>query len=125
MFFFKQKKAYEVRISDWSSAVCSSDLAAAHFHGAAGFLQAGKHGFLNALGTEDTCRQDDEGESGGDNDKGDERTQKHGVGTENVSTCKSRKSTYLSKKKHINDKLNSHKRDHSTKNKFNSKYIHI
>src|SRR3546814_3006768 len=28
-FFFKQKTAYEVRISDWSSDVCSSDLFAA------------------------------------------------------------------------------------------------
>src|SRR3546814_1628748 len=28
-FFFKQKTAYEMRISDWSSAVCSSDLVAA------------------------------------------------------------------------------------------------
>src|SRR3546814_10918814 len=27
-FFFKQKTAYEMRISDWSSDVCSSDLAA-------------------------------------------------------------------------------------------------
>src|SRR3546814_8017420 len=26
-FFFKQKPAYEMRISDWSSDVCSSDLA--------------------------------------------------------------------------------------------------
>src|SRR3546814_8677455 len=25
-FFFKQKTAYEMRISDWSSDVCSSDL---------------------------------------------------------------------------------------------------
>src|SRR3546814_7654736 len=29
LFFFKQKTAYEMRISDWSSDVCSSDLAAA------------------------------------------------------------------------------------------------
>src|SRR3546814_17878225 len=29
VFFFKQKTAYEVRISDWSSDVCSSDLRAA------------------------------------------------------------------------------------------------
>src|SRR3546814_9222440 len=29
MFFFKQKTAYEMRISDWSSDVCSSDL---NFH---------------------------------------------------------------------------------------------
>src|SRR3546814_4031147 len=26
-FFFKQKTAYDMRISDWSSDVCSSDLA--------------------------------------------------------------------------------------------------
>src|SRR3546814_5077706 len=26
VFFFKQKTAYEMRISDWSSGVCSSDL---------------------------------------------------------------------------------------------------
>src|SRR3546814_3898800 len=28
VFFFKQKTAYELRISDWSSDVCSSDLGA-------------------------------------------------------------------------------------------------
>src|SRR3546814_6589435 len=28
VFFFKQKTAYELRISDWSSDVCSSDLLA-------------------------------------------------------------------------------------------------
>src|SRR3546814_5190435 len=31
-FFFKHKTAYEVRISDWSSDVCSSDLAAHLLH---------------------------------------------------------------------------------------------
>src|SRR3546814_5124407 len=38
-FFFKQKTAYEMRISDWSSDVCSSDLRApggvAHYMGGA------------------------------------------------------------------------------------------
>src|SRR3546814_7227860 len=34
-FFFKQKTAYEMRISDWSSDVCSSDLGA-HSGGGAG-----------------------------------------------------------------------------------------
>src|SRR3546814_4297623 len=29
-FFFKQKTAYEMRISDWSSDVCSSDLPGSH-----------------------------------------------------------------------------------------------
>src|SRR3546814_8937840 len=30
VFFFKQKTAYEMRISDWSSDVCSSDLRCSH-----------------------------------------------------------------------------------------------
>src|SRR3546814_7966106 len=32
-FFFKQKTAYEMRISDWSSDVCSSDLERAKLEG--------------------------------------------------------------------------------------------
>src|SRR3546814_223713 len=32
-FFFKQKTAYEMRISDWSSDVCSSDLSQPLLHG--------------------------------------------------------------------------------------------
>src|SRR3546814_3999887 len=32
-FFFKQKTAYEMRISDWSSDVCSSDLASGAIRG--------------------------------------------------------------------------------------------
>src|SRR3546814_4323551 len=46
-FFFKQKTAYEMRISDWSSDVCSSDLAvfvefvAAH---AQAHAEVGAHG---------------------------------------------------------------------------------
>src|SRR3546814_1018402 len=38
-FFFKQKTAYEMRISDWSSDVCSSDLLA---HGRLGHGDAGQ-----------------------------------------------------------------------------------
>src|SRR3546814_9446968 len=34
-FFFKQKTAYEMRISDWSSDVCSSDLATSKLPAAA------------------------------------------------------------------------------------------
>src|SRR3546814_2675343 len=37
-FFFKQKTAYEMRISDWSSDVCSSDLGIAW--GLTGLLRA-------------------------------------------------------------------------------------
>src|SRR3546814_2717116 len=39
-FFFKQKTAYEMRISDWRSDVCSSDLLAAL---AASIKEKGKH----------------------------------------------------------------------------------
>src|SRR3546814_7154331 len=40
-FFFKQKTAYEVRISDWSSDVCSSDLLSAPtLQGRAAYLSA-------------------------------------------------------------------------------------
>src|SRR3546814_7265658 len=38
-FFFKQKTAYEMRISDWSSDVCSSDLLAL-----GGNVRKGEHG---------------------------------------------------------------------------------
>src|SRR3546814_18856127 len=37
-FFFKQKTAYDMRISDWSSDVCSSD------------LSFGRRGFLPSVG---------------------------------------------------------------------------
>src|SRR3546814_3653359 len=37
-FFFKQKTAYEMRISDWSSDVCSSDLVLGVVVPVAGFL---------------------------------------------------------------------------------------
>src|SRR3546814_4512872 len=33
VFFFKQKTAYEMRISDWSSDVCSSDLSGINVSG--------------------------------------------------------------------------------------------
>src|SRR3546814_2949126 len=39
-FFFKQKTAYEMRISDWSSDVCSSDLLIGRQH--VHFLRAGE-----------------------------------------------------------------------------------
>src|SRR3546814_6978797 len=39
-FFFKQKTAYEVRISDWSSDVCSSDLRAVVSNGPGRINQA-------------------------------------------------------------------------------------
>src|SRR3546814_1570587 len=44
-FFFKQKTAYEMRISDWSSDVCSSDLDACD-----GAPEGFKHAPVNSRG---------------------------------------------------------------------------
>src|SRR3546814_6289074 len=46
IFFFKQKTAYEMRISDWSSDVCSSDL---HEFGAGARVQAALVGDFDRL----------------------------------------------------------------------------
>src|SRR3546814_9820700 len=48
-FFFKQKTAYEMRISDWSSDVCSSDLLGAGRVGHPAARRMGS-GTLSALG---------------------------------------------------------------------------
>src|SRR3546814_14685809 len=56
-FFFKQKTAYEVRISDWSSDVCSSDLrppSAVRYH-VRGCVRG------NALAPEGAARTDEGG----------------------------------------------------------------
>src|SRR3546814_13808432 len=43
-FFFKQKTAYEMRISDWSSDVCSSDLLRKRLNEVAAIDFFGAHG---------------------------------------------------------------------------------
>src|SRR3546814_10257743 len=43
-FFFKQKTAYEMRISDWSSDVCSSDLRLIHERGRLAELKSARGG---------------------------------------------------------------------------------
>src|SRR3546814_6548687 len=45
-FFFKQKTAYEMRISDWSSDVCSSDLGARRDEAHAGLDHREQRGVL-------------------------------------------------------------------------------
>src|SRR3546814_5839987 len=53
VFFFKQKTAYEMRISDWSSDVCSSDLCHASGH------PSRLHRDLtNAFGSKDYAREE-------------------------------------------------------------------
>src|SRR3546814_5763498 len=44
VFFFKQKTAYEMRISDWSSDVCSSDLWRAPHHSRRRLYAEGRRG---------------------------------------------------------------------------------
>src|SRR3546814_5885864 len=56
VFFFKQKTAYEMRISEWSSYVCSSDLSKAHHLSYIGDAQVGERVNIGA-GTI-TCNYD-------------------------------------------------------------------
>src|SRR3546814_6357345 len=72
-FFFKQKTAYEMRISDWSSDVCSSDLGR-HLAQFAAILDVGQ----------------DDLEFVAPKTRSEERR----VGKECVSTCRSRWSPY-------------------------------
>src|SRR3546814_7817748 len=58
-FFFKQKTAYEMRISDWSSDVCSSDLAAVLGIGGCGRTEFGG-AFLAIADHVDAARVDAE-----------------------------------------------------------------
>src|SRR3546814_6671161 len=73
-FFFKQKTAYEMRIIDWSSDVCSSD------------LDAAARGRRHRSGQRPVRLQ----EPGG----GASRSEERRVGKECVSTCRSRWSPY-------------------------------
>src|SRR3546814_10130315 len=85
-FFFKQKTAYELRISDWSSDVCSSDLVPAVLPGVrdrrragAGFPGSGFHSAHGGRQRRDRRRS--------------RRSEERRVGIECVSTCRSRWST--------------------------------
>src|SRR3546814_8777024 len=87
VFFFKQKTAYEMRISDWSSDVCSSDL-----------MQSQDTRLRYKL-----CRRDDAFRlfKGAPKDgwvivgtAEDWRSEERRVGKECVSTCRSRWSPY-------------------------------
>src|SRR3546814_5698950 len=60
VFFFKQKTAYEMRISDWSSDVCSSDL----------FGQVEDRLALDQRGIGMACRQARRSDRGGVGDPG-------------------------------------------------------
>src|SRR3546814_10539530 len=101
LFFFKQKTAYEMRISDWSSDVCSSDLrifgAMIHramiggFRAALGGLdhQVEEDAFIIVVGEDERHRQLARAHRGAV-----DRSEERRVGKECVSTCRYRWSTY-------------------------------
>src|SRR3546814_2510773 len=79
-FFFKQKTAYEMRISDWSSDVCSSDLSKpTMISNVPGIWAIGDV----IPGPMLAHKAEDEG-----------RSEERRVGKECVSTCRSRWSPY-------------------------------
>src|SRR3546814_10200164 len=89
VLFFKQKSAYEMRISDWSSDVCSSDLADLRviLHTLDGDLVQKLQGAGNDLRRDDRrdrlpCRIHPRVSR--------QRSEERRVGTECVSTCRSR-----------------------------------
>src|SRR3546814_1254752 len=94
-FFFKQKTAYEMRISDWSSDVCSSDLFSDFF---APKLPAAKK--TRNAGNGATSFHQDYITFAVDRTGGMtfwlalERSEERRVGKECVSTCRSRWSPY-------------------------------
>src|SRR3546814_20952258 len=81
-FFFKQKTAYEMRISDWSSDVCSSDLF---------FIVLAEDHILDVrpAGCQNLLLDSAHGQ----------RSEERRVGKECVSPCRSRWSPYHKKKK--------------------------
>src|SRR3546814_8027231 len=88
-FFFKQKTAYEMRISDWSSDVCSSDLLRhlVHVgHRAVDLLHARRLRFGGCRNL--ACEGGDLADLADDAVEG--RSEERRVGKECVSTCRSR-----------------------------------
>src|SRR3546814_9816893 len=84
-FFFKQKTAYEMRISDWSSDVCSSDLVV----GLAGLDRLCPHAGARLL-----CRAHRLWPLAPTTRRRLLRSEERRVGKECVSTCRSRWSPY-------------------------------
>src|SRR3546814_13393955 len=113
-FFFKQKTSYEMRISDWSSDVCSSDLPVRH--APRGIRAPSPRHRDRPQAPRSSRRRPDAGDLAGD-DRMTMRTgldhlpavkrrelervrpEERRVGKECVSTCRSRWSTYHYKKK--------------------------
>src|SRR3546814_3234696 len=93
-FFFKQKTAYEMRISDWSSDVCSSDLLFDADRRGGGDL--GRHRRKRRLDTAPRQGRRNPADGRGIGvaalirHPGNGRSEERRVGKECVSTCRSR-----------------------------------
>src|SRR3546814_7966583 len=87
-FFFKQKTAYEMRISDWSSDVCSSDLGFFYAVGSGSAILAPSAFWI--LGSRMPLHVLDNLSAIAPQERSEERR----VGKECVSTCRSRWSPY-------------------------------
>src|SRR3546814_12739641 len=111
-FFFEQKTAYEMRISDWSSDVCSSDLDCRFSQlevkrgimatGGATLRMAERAGLGNAM--LHLLTGDEFGSAEALRLNFVQRSEERRVGKECVSTCRSRWSPYHSKKNNIVNK---------------------
>src|SRR3546814_5585324 len=94
-FFFKQKTAYEMRISDWSSDVCSSDLREARGDNAAATdAEALAAEVETALKAHALIDDGTDGQVWAYEIDGFGRSEERRVGKECVSTCRSRWSPY-------------------------------
>src|SRR3546814_7328329 len=88
-FFFKQKTAYEMRISDWSSDVCSSDLWQRELPVSPMGSSERRDGFHAHFRHDGASRQPPSRMPGRP-----ARSEERRVGKECVSTCRSRWSPY-------------------------------
>src|SRR3546814_5275260 len=97
-FFFKQKTAYEMRISDWSSDVCSSDLSPGGTHVSGHSERTGERAPYARLrgGVSPSGRPSApvHKRSRPRQDRSIGRSEERRVGKECVSTCRSRWSPY-------------------------------
>src|SRR3546814_7780142 len=84
IFFFKQKTAYEMRISDWSSDVCSSDLAGLSTLHCPSIVSASNR--LSRAFSSSSARN----RFASDTSRPPNRSEERRVGKECVSTCRSR-----------------------------------
>src|SRR3546814_4273330 len=90
-FFFKQKTAYEMRISDWSSDVCSSDLCLIPQLFNARRFACDLAAYPRMLGVEAACAALPAFAAA---HPARQRSEERRVGKECVSTCRSRWSPY-------------------------------